>query len=217
MKKNTAFPMTINQIIMILLNKIFSRLFIRVTSFLARFQLKLWGAHLGKKLRVDGKLRINSRGKIIIGNNVTINSGPIHVGGSERRTAFRIGKSGVFTMKDGSGMSNSTISCFKEITIGERTIIGGGCEIMDTDFHEINPLDRANKIGNIHCAPIVIGDDVFIGGLSTIKRGVTIGKGSLIGTGSLVIKNIPAHEIWGGVPAKFIKKMETPKDIEKNR
>lgn len=37
--------------------------------------------------------------------------------------------------------------------------------------------------------------------------GVTIGKGSIIGANALVTKNVPPMEVWGGVPAKFIKKL----------
>lgn len=51
----------------------------------------------------------------------------------------------------------------------------------------------------------VVEDDVWIGHNSTIIAGVTIGKGSIIAAGSIVNKNVPACEIWGGVPAKKIQ------------
>jgi acetyltransferase-like isoleucine patch superfamily enzyme len=40
--------------------------------------------------------------------------------------------------------------------------------------------------------------------------GVKIGNGSIIAAGSVVLKKteIGSNEIWGGVPAKFIKKVE---------
>ena len=43
---------------------------------------------------------------------------------------------------------------------------------------------------------------------ATIMGGVTIGKGSIIGANALVTKNVPPMEVWGGVPAKFIKKIK---------
>lgn len=55
--------------------------------------------------------------------------------------------------------------------------------------------------------PIIIDDDVWIGMNATIMGGVTIGKGSIIGANALVTKNVPPMEVWGGVPAKFIKKI----------
>ena len=53
---------------------------------------------------------------------------------------------------------------------------------------------------------IQIEENVWIGANCTVLKGVTIGRGSVIGAGSLINKNIPKNEIWGGSPAKFIKK-----------
>ena len=57
--------------------------------------------------------------------------------------------------------------------------------------------------------PIAIGDNAFIGAHSTILKGVTIGANSIIGAASLVTTNIPDNEIWGGNPAKFIRKIKS--------
>lgn len=51
----------------------------------------------------------------------------------------------------------------------------------------------------------VIGNDVWIGQNVTLNRGVTIGDGSVVAAFSVVTKPIPAYEIWGGNPARFIK------------
>lgn len=51
-----------------------------------------------------------------------------------------------------------------------------------------------------------IGSDVWIGDNVMIKAGLTIGDGVIIGMGSIVTKDIPPYEIWGGNPAKFIRK-----------
>lgn len=40
-----------------------------------------------------------------------------------------------------------------------------------------------------------------------IVNAVTIGDNAVIGAGSIVNKDIPAGEIWGGNPARFIKKV----------
>jgi acetyltransferase-like isoleucine patch superfamily enzyme len=37
---------------------------------------------------------------------------------------------------------------------------------------------------------------------------VTIGENSIVAAHSFINKNIPKNEIWGGVPAKLIKKLE---------
>lgn len=50
-----------------------------------------------------------------------------------------------------------------------------------------------------------IEDDVWIGTNSVIRRGVKIGKGAIVGAGAVVTRDIPPYQVWGGVPAKFIK------------
>ncbi|SDW45913.1 Hexapeptide repeat of succinyl-transferase [Lutibacter oricola] len=53
---------------------------------------------------------------------------------------------------------------------------------------------------------IIIEEDVWIGSNSIILSGVRIGRGSVIAAGSIVTKNVPRYSIYGGNPAKEIKK-----------
>ena len=69
--------------------------------------------------------------------------------------------------------------------------------------------DEAHSKGDI-----VIGDDVWIGYWATVMSGVHVGQGAVIATGAVVTKNIPPFEVWGGVPAKFIKKRFPDEMIE---
>jgi acetyltransferase-like isoleucine patch superfamily enzyme len=61
---------------------------------------------------------------------------------------------------------------------------------------------------NAQSAPVKIEDNVFIGAHSTILKGVTIGENSIVGACSVVVKSIPANEIWAGNPAKLIRKVK---------
>lgn len=110
---------------------------------------------------------------------------------------------------DNFGMSSSSIQCCNSISIGSNVLVGAGCLIMDSDFHDLNYKIRRVNHGNktAKCYPVVIGDDVFIGARSIICKGVTIGSRSIVAAGSVVKQNIPADEIWGGNPASFIKKI----------
>jgi len=63
---------------------------------------------------------------------------------------------------------------------------------------------------------IIIGNDVYIGYSVTVLGGVTIGDGAIIAACSVVTKDVPPFEIWGGNPAKLIKKkVITDTDIKK--
>lgn len=53
---------------------------------------------------------------------------------------------------------------------------------------------------------VEIGEHAFIGTGTIITGNVKIGSGAIVGAGSVVTKDIPAYEIWGGNPARFIKK-----------
>ena len=53
---------------------------------------------------------------------------------------------------------------------------------------------------------VEICEHAFIGAGSTLSGNIIIGKGAIVGAGSVVTKSIPDYEIWGGNPARFIKK-----------
>ena len=96
-----------------------------------------------------------------------------------------------------------------KVTAYKHVKIGGGTRISDSNHHsldyKIRRTSRDCKLAK--SAPVIIGDDVFIGANCYIGKGVTIGDRSIVAAGSVVVKSIPADEIWGGNPAIFIKKI----------
>ena len=85
------------------------------------------------------------------------------------------------------------------ITIEKGVTITQGTTIL-THFLDSNQKGRHYRLGNVH-----IEEDAFIGCNTIICNAVTIGKGSIVGAGSVVTKDIPPYQVWGGVPAKYIK------------
>jgi len=147
-------------------------------------------------------------GTIKIGRNVTINSAfwANPVGGTQTCLLIK-GPEALIEIGDNTGMSNCIIASRTRVTIGENVNIGGGVKIFDTDFHSLDLQERIDDV-NIPSKPIVLEDGCFIGADAIILKGVTIGKESVVAAGAVVAKNIPAGEIWGGNPAKFIKKLK---------
>lgn len=99
----------------------------------------------------------------------------------------------------------SIIAYGEKITIGENTLIASGSTLISRN-HKFNNIDKDIKEQGYQNAPIVIGDDVWIGFNCTILPGVSIGDGAVIAAHSVVTKDVPSHTVVGGVPAKEIKK-----------
>ena len=101
-----------------------------------------------------------------------------------------------------SYMNESLIQCASSITIGENCAIAGDVLIQDTDFH---PMLDENGNEKTYTKPITIGNHVWICTKATILKGVTVGDGAIIAAGTVVTKNVPAHALVGGNPARIIK------------
>lgn len=102
-------------------------------------------------------------------------------------------------------MSGVTIVAYKRISIGDRTMIGAEAMIMDTDFHPLDPRQRAaNPTAGAKSRPIEIGCDVFIGARAIILKGVRIGDGAVIGAAAVVTRDVAEGEIVAGNPARTI-------------
>jgi acetyltransferase-like isoleucine patch superfamily enzyme len=129
--------------------------------------------------------------------------------GGDRRLSLWTLPGGDIQIDHGCKISNSTIVSFNSITILPETLIGGGCDIYDYDFHPLQPKDRQDLSIPGKSSPIVIGPKAFVGAHCLILKGVNIGRGAVVAAGSVVTKSIPPFELWGGVPARFICKIET--------
>jgi acetyltransferase-like isoleucine patch superfamily enzyme len=82
------------------------------------------------------------------------------------------------------------------VDIAPRVFIGTGT-------HEIDP--RGQRVaGAGRSFPIVIGRGAWIGASATILPGITIGEMAIVGAGAVVVRNVPAGAIVGGVPAVII-------------
>ena len=112
-----------------------------------------------------------------------------------------------------SGLSGTLLFATRSITIGNYVKIGGGTRIFDTDCHPLDYVRRRHTNEGTIAEPIVIEDDVFIGAGCIIMKGIHIGARSIVAAGSVVTRNIPADEIWGGCPAKMIRKLDHEKNI----
>lgn len=111
----------------------------------------------------------------------------------------------------------------KNISIGKNVFINAGCKFQDqggifiddgalighgvvlaTLNHDMAPEKRQQ----LHPAPIHIGKNVWIGANSVVCSGVTIGDNAVVAAGAVVVKDVEANTVVGGVPAKLIRRIE---------
>ncbi len=107
----------------------------------------------------------------------------------------------------------------KSVIIGNNVLISHDVNIVDTNSHEINHIERANRYkelvinghwdsqGSIETEPIVIKDDAWISFGASILKGVSVGKGSIIAANSVVTKDVSDWTMVAGNPAKPIKNL----------
>lgn len=111
------------------------------------------------------------------------------------------------------------ITGIQQVIIGNNVLMASKIYISDSnhgsysgDGFDSHP-DLIPGKRKIFAKPVEICDNVWIGESVSVLAGVTIGRGSIIGSNSVVSRNIPAHTIAVGAPAKPIKRF----DFEKQR
>ena len=110
--------------------------------------------------------------------------------------------------------SNITIGSFcqinentkiRNVSIGDYVMIAPGVNIV-TGHHNYTDYSQPMMFQEEIQKTTNIGSDVWIGTNAIIMNGVTIGNGCIIGANSVVTKDCETLGVYGGVPAKLIKK-----------
>ena len=107
---------------------------------------------------------------------------------------------------------NCTFLDDNRIVIGDNALIAPNVQIY-TAFHPTNATDRFGPVKEdgsfsfckTRTAPVIIGNNVWIGGGAIILPGVTIGDNVVIGAGSVVTRDIPSNTVAVGSPCRVIR------------
>ncbi|CAL8123857.1 unnamed protein product [Orchesella dallaii] len=93
------------------------------------------------------------------------------------------------------------------ITVGDNCLFGPNVQLY-AGTHHVDSLTRQANDDYIETAyPIKIGDNCWLGGMTVVLPGVTIGNNVVVGTGSVVTKDVPDDCVVAGNPARVIRKM----------
>lgn len=124
---------------------------------------------------------------------------------------------GVVVMQEYSRIApTSQILCVNRVEIGAYTAIATGTTICDNNNHPVSPqyrefmratprLSDAREWKHSDNAPIIIGNNCWIGTNVRICKGVTIGDNAVVAACSVVTKDVPANSVVAGNPAKVVK------------
>lgn len=134
--------------------------------------------------------------------------GTIHVGDHVRLETLRVyllAASKLIIGEHTAFVGDASIAAHeaRDITIGHNCLIAGGVSFTVSDMHSIVDVDTGERVNPPR--PIHVGHRVWLGTMSTILKGTTIGDGSIAAANSLVSGAFPANVLVGGIPAKVLR------------
>ncbi len=124
----------------------------------------------------------------------------------------------VYNFRD---LPHAWIRIGRDSLVGEYSVIRGQGGVTIGDRVYTSPMTQIIAVNHIFDDPnkpfieqgitaegIVIEDDVWLGSAAVVTDGVHIGKGAVVAAGAVVTKDVPAHCVVGGVPARVIKEVD---------
>ncbi len=181
------------------------------------------GVYLAKDMIIGDNVTIKRNA--IIGNSVIIKDNVI-IGRNAVLQRIKVGKNshiegGVIITGNGKGSitigEESYIGVYNVLDFSDNITIGNFVHVAGPSTGLWTHTSAEMCLNNIPLkdkdekyrptAPIIIEDNVYIGCNCTIYPGVTIHHHAIIAPNSAVSKDVPSYTLYGGVPARFIKKI----------
>ena len=139
---------------------------------------------IGEGSRIDGFVKLEGGAGLTIGKNVHVASfAHLNIGGGET------------IIEDGAAVAS-----------GAKIVSGGNAPDAVSCSASAPIADQV-----LHRGKVVLKKNSCIYTNVCVMPNVTIGEGARVYPGSVVTKDVPDFEIWGGVPAKFIRRV---KDVD---
>ncbi|APZ95932.1 Streptogramin A acetyltransferase [Fuerstiella marisgermanici] len=148
---------------------------------------------LGQRAAIAPNVQIEVYGDLTLGRHVTLRQGCILRG------------TGSLSIGDRTVVNQNTIiTAMQQVTIGADCMLAPGVYILDVD-HKFESRERPIRDQGYRTSAAKIGDDVWLGAVVFILKGVTTGNGAIIAANSVVIQDVPPFTIFGGSPARKLR------------
>ena len=95
-----------------------------------------------------------------------------------------------------------TILDNNQVRLGHDVMLGPQVQIYTAE-HPLKPASRRERWESAR--PVLVADNVWIGGGAIILPGVTIGQNAVVGAGAVVTHDVPANTVVAGNPARIIR------------
>lgn len=146
------------------------------------------------KLIAPARKALSRRLGAHIGRSVTIGTG-VHL----------IGKQGLRICDGVSVARDVTLDGRGGLTLEEGALIGFESVLL-TSTHVSDDQERPIQDQGMFSLPTKVGPRVWLGARVIIQPGVTIGASTIVGSGSVVTRDLDDASVYGGVPARLIKR-----------
>jgi acetyltransferase-like isoleucine patch superfamily enzyme len=189
-REDTGSPTTFRRILKVLRNP-------RLAAALFNAQLKIRGkARIPLSVRLFGRIYFRAGGDVEFGDGVCLVGTvvPIEIV-SHEGSRISIGDHTFINY-------GASITAYQQVKIGRHCLLGHHLLILDRNEHGFKQGEVAPP-----AAPVMIGDNVWIGAHTIILPGVRIGHNAAIGAGSVVTRDVPANCLAVGNPARVVRQI----------
>jgi len=150
----------------------------------------------------NGRLRIQGPGRVVIESDVNAWS---H---AEANRLITTTPEAVIRIGAGTRLNGCTLIAAERIEVGTGCVLGS-CEVRDQQ--EVpQPLRTRHRPAEPQ--PVVLEDNVWVGGQVFIAPGVRVGRNSVVGMHAVVFEEVPPDVIVAGNPARIVRRFEAGPD-----
>lgn len=159
----------------------------------AWYRLRYPGLTVGKDVRFVGRIRVRGGTKVVLGDRVRV------------RKLVRINGGGVVHVGPDTLLNGCWIMASTSVEIGARSLVSDA-GILDTDYHNLDPEQRHEPPTARTRAPVVLGENVWLGSAAMVLKGSVVGHDSVVAAGAVVRGEVPPRVVVSGNPATVVKK-----------
>ena len=153
---------------------------------------------IGAGLLGNGRLRIQGPGRVVLEADVNAWS---H---AEVNRLITTRPEAIIHIGRHARLNGCTIVAAERVEVGADCVLGS-CEVRDHLPYSESPAHR-RRPGE--AKPIIIEENVWIGGQVSVLPGVRIGRDSVVGIHAVLFDDVPAGVIVGGNPARVLRRLD---------